>query len=373
MPSRALTLVASDVAPSGGMERVAYELCVRLLERGWSVTVIARSCALPAGPRLRFVRILAPSRPVSVALALSWLHGSALVRRHHRGGVLQTNNPVLAGRVDVVHAHFCERAYRARVGGSRARRASVAFRLNSWIAAGLELAAERWSYRPGRSRRVVAVSAGLAREIAEHYPHVAADVRTIPNGVDATEFGRHDGERDAHRARLGVGDEEHLAIFVGGDWHRKGLRAAIEGVAAAPGWHLAVLGPGDAEAFARYAGDGRDRVHFLGVERPHGWYAAADALTQPSAYEAFSLVSLEAAAAGLPLVVPRINGNDELVRDGVTGWFTPAEGPAVATRLRELSGDPGLRERMGAAARARAADYDWSRVVDAFEALYAEL
>ena len=78
MPEKALTLVASDVAPVGGMERVALELCARLLERGWDLTIIARSCTLPAGPRLRFLRILAPSRPVSVALAASWLHGSLL-------------------------------------------------------------------------------------------------------------------------------------------------------------------------------------------------------------------------------------------------------------------------------------------------------
>lgn len=45
--ARRLTLVASDVAPIGGMERVAFELCARLLARGWAVTVVARSCALP--------------------------------------------------------------------------------------------------------------------------------------------------------------------------------------------------------------------------------------------------------------------------------------------------------------------------------------
>ena len=117
---RQLTLVASDVAPVGGMERVAYELCSRLLDRGWNVTVIARSCALPRQGRLRFVALRSPSRPVSLALICDFVLGSLALRRHRRG-LVQTNNPVLPDRVDVIQAHFCEAAYRRRVGISRSR------------------------------------------------------------------------------------------------------------------------------------------------------------------------------------------------------------------------------------------------------------
>lgn len=374
LPAKALTLVASDVAAVGGMERVALELCSRLLERGWELTVIARSCSLQPGPRLRFVRMVAPSRPVSVALVASWVHGSLLVLRHRRG-VLQTNNPVVANRVDVVHAHFSERAFRERVGISRSSRATLAFRFNSWLASALELAAERWSYRAGRLRRVVAVSRGLAREIASYYPAVADNVIAFPNGVEWQEFQRPAEERSAYRSRLEIGDEQRLALFVGGDWQRKGLRQAIEGIARAPGWTLAVLGEGDADRFRRFAlqvGAG-DRVEFIGRDRPHGWYAAADALLFPSTYEAFSLVMLEAAAAGLPLLVPRINGAEELVEDGVNGWFVEPAPEPIAERLRGLAADPAQLEAMGIASREAARRFDWDRVVDQFEQLYAEL
>lgn len=374
MPEKALTLVASDVAPVGGMERVALELCARLLERGWDLTIIARSCTLPAGPRIRFVRILAPSRPVSVALAASWVHGSLLALRHRRG-LLQTNNPVLANRVDVVHAHFSERAFRERVGISRSSRPTLAFRLNSWLASAIELAAERWSYRPARLRRVVAVSRGLAREIAGYYPAVADEVIAIPNGVEWQEFQRPAEERSAHRSRLGVGNGQLLALFVGGDWRRKGLRQAIAGVAGAPGWRLAVLGEGDVEGARRFASQvgAGNLVEFIGRGRPHGWYAAADALLLPSSYEAFSLVMLEAAAAGLPLLVPRINGAEELVQEGINGWFVPPAAEQIAERLRELAADPARLEAMGSASREAARRFDWERVVDRFEQLYEEL
>jgi UDP-glucose:(heptosyl)LPS alpha-1,3-glucosyltransferase len=357
------------------MERAAFELCGRLLRRGWEVTVIARSCALPPQPGLRFVRLRSPSRPVSAALASDFVLGSLAVRRH-AAGVVQTENPIVANRVGVVRAHFCERAYRERVGISRSRRADPLYRLNSWLASTIALLSERWSYRPGRATAIVGVSQGLGREVADFYPGARDTLRTIPNGVDCGAFAAAAARRDAVRAELGVGAGEHLALFVGGDWHRKGLRAAIEGVAAAPAWRLAVAGDGDRAAFARLAEErgAGDRVHFLGkVAEPHGLYAAADALAFPSHYEAFSLVTLEAAAAGLPLLVTRINGTEELVQDGVNGWFVDGDGADIAARLQELERDPARHDAMRAAARRSAQRYDWDRVTDDFERLYEEL
>jgi glycosyltransferase involved in cell wall biosynthesis len=373
-PRRALTLVASDVAPIGGMERAAFEICARLLDRGWEVTVIARSCALEPRPELRFVRIPSPSRPVSFALISDFVLGSlALVR--HRRGVVQTNNATIANRVDVVHAHFCEAAFR-RSGISRSRRRSLAYRVNSWLASWFSLLCERWSYRPERVRRVVCVSAGLARDTALSYPAVGGLVTTIPNGVDMRRFASSASARERLRDELGARNGDLMALFVGGDWHRKGLRHAIEGAAAAPGWTLLVVGAGDRDRFgalARELGAGA-RVRFLGhVADPAPYYLAADALVAPSYFEAFSLVALEGAAAGLPLLVPAMNGTEELVSDGVDGWFTPRDGAAIAGRLRQLREDPALRRAMGAAARVSAERFDWERVVDDFEALYGEL
>lgn len=375
MTPRRLTVVCSDVAPVGGMERASYELCRRLLLRGWELTVIARSCALPAQPRLRFVRVRSPSRPVSAALASDLVLGSLAVWRHRRG-VVQTENPIIANRVDVIHAHFCERAYRQRVGVSRSRRGDPLYRLNSWLASGVALLCERWSYRPAHVREVVAVSQGLGRELAELHPGVRDRVHAIPNGVDCGAFRAVAGRRDRVRGELGVAGDELLALFVGGDWHRKGLRHAIEAVAACPSWRLAVAGDGDRTGFARLAAQrgARERVAFLGrVSEPHGLYAAADALVLPSHYEAFSLVMLEAAAAGLPLLVTAINGADELVEDGRNGWFVEPDGATIAARLDELGRDPARHRAMREAARRSAQRYDWERVVDALEQRYLTL
>jgi glycosyltransferase involved in cell wall biosynthesis len=311
---------------------------------------------------------------VSLALVCDFVLGGIALRRYG-AGIVQTNNPVLPNRVDVIHAHFCEAAYRERVGLSRSRSSSLMFRLNSWLASVITMVCERWCYRPSRVRRVVCVSAGLGREISHNYPAVASLLRVIPNGVDGPGQADRDGGA-AVRKQLGLADEDRLALFVGGDWHRKGLKYAIEGMAQAPNWRLAVVGSGSREPFLELARNLEvvEQLIFVGaVQNPGPYYAAADAFVFPSHYEAFSMAAIEAAAAGLPLVVPRLNGTEDYVEDGVNGWFTPRNGPDIARRLRELGSDPVARAQMGSAAARAAERFRWSQIVNEWEALYAEL
>jgi UDP-glucose:(heptosyl)LPS alpha-1,3-glucosyltransferase len=240
----------------------------------------------------------------------------------------------------------------------------------------VELLAESWCYRPGRVRRLACVSRGVADELREYFPQVSALTRTISNGVDVEHFAPDPDLRERTRAALNASEAEPIALFVGGDWQRKGLRHAIDGVAGAPGWRLVVVGEGDRDGFARLAEQLRifDRVTFTGkLADPRPWYSAADVLLLPSSYEAFPLVALEASAAGLGLIAPRINGTEELVQDGVNGWFTEASGEAIATRLRELEEDPDRVSKARVAARRASEPYDWKLIVDRYEALYAEL
>src|SRR3954469_17049066 len=175
MTPRTLTIVASDVAPTGGMERVMHALAVRLLERGWRLTIIARRCDIEPQPGLRHVRLRRPERPRTANAIADFVHGAWAVRRHGRG-LVHTNNPVIPNRVDVITAQFCEHAFRQRFSASRARRATLPYRLNSWIAGHLALGCERWCYRPGRIRRVVAAGGGVATEIREAFPAIAGAV-----------------------------------------------------------------------------------------------------------------------------------------------------------------------------------------------------
>ena len=368
-----VTFVAGEVGPVGGMERVLMQLVGGLLDRGCHVTVVARRCDIPPHPNLTWVRVPGPSRPFILAYISFFVLGSLAAWRHRRG-LLHTTGAIVLNRADVSTVHFLHQAFDVRER-LRGRDLTLAHRAGIRLGAVASRLAERLCYRPSRTRHLLTVSSGLAREISAFLPH-AAPVAVIPNGVDRTRFRPDRGRRAQVRAGLGIDEDALVAVFVGGDWPRKGLDVALEAVHRAVGWHLLVVGAGDIPAYeaqaARLAMS--ERVHFEGLRPdPAPYYAAADAFLFPTAYEAFSLATLEAAAAGLPLLIPAVNGVEELVDDGVSGWLIDRDADHIAAKLAALGADPAQRERMGRAARAASSRYDWSRVVHEHVEVYRRL
>jgi glycosyltransferase involved in cell wall biosynthesis len=88
--------------------------------------------------------------------------------------------------------------------------------------------------------------------------------------------------------------------------------------------------------------------------------ASLDVLVLPSDYEEMGSVLTEAMAAGLPVVASDVGGIPEVVRHGETGLLVPpGDVDALAAALDLLVGDPALRGRLAAGARARARAYSW--------------
>jgi glycosyltransferase involved in cell wall biosynthesis len=89
----------------------------------------------------------------------------------------------------------------------------------------------------------------------------------------------------------------------------KRLDAAIHLLAGQPSWHLALAGQGADEGRLRLLADElkvADRVHFIGEISPQqmpGFLACLDVFVVPSQAETFGLAAVEAASAGVPLVV----------------------------------------------------------------------
>jgi UDP-glucose:(heptosyl)LPS alpha-1,3-glucosyltransferase len=369
-----VTIVAHDVGSVGGMERQLAELAVGLRRLGHDVTVVARKCVLPADSGVAFHRVRAPGRPFLLAYPWFLIAGSLALRRARRG-VVQSTGPLVLNGVDAMAVHYCHCAYTAAP-----ERTGRAYALYDWAVGVIERGSEALGVRRNRSARFVCVSEGVADEVRRCFPAVAEHVVTIHNGVDVEEFAPGAGAEQgrALRSQLGIGPGGLLAAFVGGDWERKGLRPAIEALALAPGWHLAVAGRGRQRAFAELAASlgVQERVHWLGVrEDVRPLYAVADAFVLPSRYETFSLVTFEAAASGLPVIAADVNGVRELIRSGENGYLVEPAAEPIAARLRELGADEALRSRLGAAAREAALGFGWERMVrshhELFEALAA--
>jgi glycosyltransferase involved in cell wall biosynthesis len=84
---------------------------------------------------------------------------------------------------------------------------------------------------------------------------------------------------------------------------------------------------------------------------------------QTSAIEGWGLGVIEAGACGTPTVASDSPGLRESVRDGETGILVPhGDLGALAEKIAQLLGDAALREKMGAAARAWAAQFSWEEM-----------
>jgi glycosyltransferase involved in cell wall biosynthesis len=367
-----VTIVAHDVGSVGGMERQLAELAVGLRRLGHEVTVIARTCELPAGAGVVFHRVRAPARPFLLAYPWFMVAGSLALRRWRRG-VVQATGAIVLGRVDVIAVHYCH-----QVGIATPSRSSRLFRWHVKVVGALKRTAERRCFRASRSATFVCVSEGVAEELREHYPQAAGRVLTIHNGVDTETFAPRVRSKQARalRAALKIPPERLVAVFVGSEWRRKGLHSLIRALALSSEWDLVVAGSGDEQYYRELAdslGVG-EAVHWLGVTREVQLvYELGDAFVLPSSYETFSLVTFEAAASGLPIVAAPVSGVRELIRDGQNGFLIAPEPDAIAERLGELAADPELRMRMGLAARQSALEFSWQKTVAAHQALYRTL
>jgi glycosyltransferase involved in cell wall biosynthesis len=121
------------------------------------------------------------------------------------------------------------------------------------------------------------------------------------------------------------------------------------------GWTLTVIGTGAERAGieSTLRAVCAERVSFTGklssaATRAH--LDEADIFFWPGHREAYGMVFLEAAAAGLPVVACASGGVGDVTRAGETALLTPeGDVPALADALLRLIGDAPLRRRLGLA------------------------
>jgi glycosyltransferase involved in cell wall biosynthesis len=102
--------------------------------------------------------------------------------------------------------------------------------------------------------------------------------------------------------------------------------------------------------------------------------AALDVFALSSRHEGLSIALMEAMALGRPPVVTSVGGLPELVTHDRHGLLVPPGDPgALAAGIVTVLQDPALAERLGSAARRRAADFDIRAAIGRMEDVYGEL
>jgi UDP-glucose:(heptosyl)LPS alpha-1,3-glucosyltransferase len=235
------------------------------------------------------------------------------------------------------------------------------------------LALQRQIFTPERSMRVIANSMKTRQEIIRHYDYPEDRIIVVYNGVDLDRF--HPRNRDRLRAParavLGLTPDDLVLLFVGSGFERKGLSGFLHGAAWALSRHpkiplkLIVAGKGNPRPYLALAHTLglHEKVRFVGAWATiEELYAAADVFVLPTLYDSFANVTLEAAAAGLPILTSRQNGASELFEDGRNGLLVndPVDVSEMGEKLLELF-DADRRRTLGGAAREVAVQFPVSR------------
>lgn len=256
------------------------------------------------------------------------------------------------------------------------------YRLSSWI--------EKSAYE--HAAGIVAVSAGMKRDILNCYPHVDPQrVHVIHNGID-TEIYRPDPSFDSLE-HYGIDPSKPYVLFVGRITRQKGLPHLLQAAKKfADGVNLVLCAssPDTPELAAEVenlidelrAERGESSVTWIHTQVPRDQllqlFTHAAVFACPSIYEPQGIVNLEAMACETPVVASNVGGIPEVVVDNETGLLVPynsleprAFEHAFAEAVNRVVTDPAQARSFGAHGRARAvSEFSWDSIAQQTIALY---
>ncbi|MEV0724387.1 glycogen synthase [Micromonospora purpureochromogenes] len=237
---------------------------------------------------------------------------------------------------------------------------------------------------------IIAVSAGMRRDVLTAYPEVNPDrVRVVYNGIDTAQYAPDTGTDVVDR--LGIDPSRPSVVYVGRITRQKGLPYLLRAARELPADTQLVLlagAPDTPEIAAEVEGlVGELRANRSGVV----WVAEmlpkheviqvlthATIFVCPSVYEPMGIVNLEAMACETAVVATATGGIPEVVADGETGLLVPIEQAGdgsgrpldperfvadLAARINEVLADPARAAELGRAGRRRAVEhFSWDAV-----------
>ena len=187
------------------------------------------------------------------------------------------------------------------------------------------LYSEKYTFEKNPPKALICNSHMVATEILKEYPKSPAkNIVVIHNGVEYKSFSKLFQERTIRRK----GDFIRI-LFVGNEWHRKGLDIALKALSGLQEdhWRLTVIGKERKVEFFS------DMVKTLGLEKKvtliprqedaKVFLKTHDIMLIPSRYDPFANVTVEALAMGLCVVTSTANGGSEVIAEGVNGFVVP--------------------------------------------------
>ncbi|HKP30576.1 MAG TPA: glycosyltransferase family 4 protein [Gemmatimonadales bacterium] len=391
----------------GGAERTLRAVSERLVARGHQVTVFAvngatqREIMSPDGGSLPehetingvTVRRFPPEGRATRAFRQwtkipgAW-RSSALVLREGVGMIGRRPSPlpmlaaVLRAEADVVTA--MNWVFPPAYAGHLARR------VRTFPLVGIPLlhVARPWAESPSFPPMLAACDGLIANTRAEEEFMVARGGRHVVvagTGITPEDFARPDG--GMIRRRLGLGDWPVVG-FVGRQDRLKGALTLIEAMRdvwrSTPEARLLLAGQSAHRSrevndrLTALSPDERARVALFDDFQDEEIAHITDACTlvaMPSVEEAFGIAYLEGWMCGKPVIGARIPSTACVIDDGGDGLLVePFNVAELSKSILALLGDASLRDRMGAAGRAKTLEnHTWDAVTDRWERMFNRL
>lgn len=229
--------------------------------------------------------------------------------------------------------------------------------------------------------RVIAISHFLSGFVLDVEGISADKIATIPYALPPTATRPDGGQRI--RRELSIPRDIPLVLTVGRLTEQKGHRYLVDAWRTIsgknPNARLVIVGDGPLrEPLTAYAKEMGlpEKIIFTGWRRDvPDFFEAADLYVQPSLWEGFGLVLLEAMLAERSIVASRVSAIPEIVADGETGILVPPrDSYALADAICRLLEDADLRRDMGKAGKQRAEHaFTVQRMVGETEKVYEEV
>jgi alpha-maltose-1-phosphate synthase len=231
-------------------------------------------------------------------------------------------------------------------------------------------------------RTFIAVSNSMKRIIQETYGTPEDRIHVVYNGMNPQLFMNPTSKSDViRRFREAVaGPHEKVVVFAGRLNPHKGITALLDSasqvVAKYPDVRYLLIGEPDSREFTQKMQSLldqhqrlRDKIIILGkVPRTQlaAIYQVADLALVPSVYEPFGYASIEAMAAGVPVIATNVGGLAEIISDRQTGMLVPVhrrtnephvvDVEALTSAQLTLLNDEEMAEQLGRAGRQRILD-----------------
>jgi glycosyltransferase involved in cell wall biosynthesis len=335
-------------------------------------------------------------RSVAVVPTRDWLHG-ALARRGIEPHVLGSSGAfdaryllALLGvirreRVDLVQAHLLASGVYGSLAAAVAGIPLVCtFHGIVDVDPSERLRRVKLGILSRRRNRVVFVSDSLRRAFHARGDATRARAHVVFNGIDAAAHVRPQDE--AVRRELGVASDDVLVGAVGNIRPSKAYPVLLEAAAllrrnSPRAYRFVIVGdtrsPLHAELLEQRRALGlEETVQFTGFrEDMHRLMSAFDVYALSSSAEGFSLSTVQALAAGVPVVATRCGGPEEILADGESGILVPTGNPAaLASAIESIAADADRRRQLVEAGRRLVARrFTLEAMVRGYEAIYEEV